>query len=95
MTYAGELLILFLASSSTYSILLTILHMSLAFVLCDAEMLTVCQLLRSRRERDYIPKQEEDGNANALCFLNTGIGLQRLVQILYQSFKLIILFAVT
>lgn len=72
--------------------------MSLACLLRNAEILTACQSICKRDKRDSIPKREEDGDANALCFLDTGVGLQRLAQrlaqILCQSFKLTIVSAV-
>lgn len=75
MTYADESLILSLAGFSAYSILLTVLYLSLAFLPRNAKMLIACQSLREREKGDSIPKQEEDGNASTLRFFNTGIGL--------------------
>lgn len=56
-------------------------------------MLTVCQSLCGRKEEDFVPQQEKDGNAGTLRFLDTGVGLQWLAQTLRQSFKLIIVSA--
>lgn len=75
MTFADKLLILSLVGFSAYSIPLTVLHLSLAFLPRDAKMLTACQSLRKRKKGDSIPKQEEDGNASTLRFFNIGIGL--------------------
>lgn len=75
MKYVGKLMILSLASFSAYSILLTVLYLSLACLLGDVKMLTACQSLYGRSIRDSVPKQEEDSNAGALYFFNTKVGL--------------------
>lgn len=75
MTSAGELLILSLAGSSACSISLTILHLLFVFLLCNAGILTACQSLCRREERDFDLDQEEDGDASTLRFLDTGISL--------------------
>lgn len=77
-----------LTGFSACSILLIVFHLSLAFLLRNAKVLTNCQSLRGKRAGDFVPKQEENGNAGALRFLNIGVGLQRLAKILRQSFKL-------
>lgn len=83
MTYASELMILSLRSSFAYFISLTILHLSFACLLRNAEMLTVCQSLHRKSKGNSVPKQEEDGDAGTLYFLNIGIGLQQLAQVIH------------
>ena len=56
MTYVDESLILFLASSSTYLIPETVLHLLLAYLPHDAKILSVCQSLGKRRKKDSIPE---------------------------------------
>ena len=68
-------MILFLGSSSAYSIFLTILHLSLACLPHNAEMLTAYQSLRKRDKQDSIPEQNGEGDACALCFFETRVGL--------------------
>lgn len=94
MMYIGKLMILFLASSSTYFIPLTILHLSLAWLPRDAKMLTACQPVYRKNEGNSVLEREQEGNVGALSFFNTKINLQWLAQILRQSFKLTIISAV-
>lgn len=94
MTYASELIILSLTNSFIYSIFLTVLYLLLACQLCNAEMLIACQSLCGSGKRDSNPEQEGESNAGALHFFNTGVSLQRLAQILHQSFKLKIISAI-
>lgn len=75
MTYAGELMIWFLANSSACSILLTVLHLALVYLPRNAEMLIACQSLCRKSEGDSIPEQEREGDASALHFLDNGVGL--------------------
>lgn len=79
MIYIGELLILFLKGYSAYSILLIVLYLLLGFLPCNAKILIACQLLYGNKKVDFILKQNKDGNANALYFLDIEIGLQQLV----------------
>ena len=75
MTYAGELMIWSLANSSACSISLTVLHLSLAYLPRNAEMLIACQSLCRRSEGNSILEQNREGDASALHFLDNGVGL--------------------
>lgn len=80
MTYVSELMISFLVISFPCSIFLTILHLSLVCLPCNAEILTTCQSLDRRGKKDFVLEQEGESNAVTLYFLNTGFGLQQLAQ---------------
>lgn len=68
-------MILSLASFSDCSILLTVLHLLLACLPRDAKILTACQSLCERGEGDFVPERDGEGDAGALHFLDTGVGL--------------------
>lgn len=73
-------MILSLASFSAYSIFLTILYLSLACLLHNAEMLTAYQSsLHGKDKGDSVLKQEKDSDADVLCFFDTRISLQQFI----------------